>query len=64
MSRRGRYTFQNHKFFTNIGTLNNTLKLNLVQRSIRLKLNKILALPTLLFISEIWTLIQFVKNRL
>jgi hypothetical protein len=38
-----------------LGLLNNTLKPNLVQRSTRLKLYKTLALPTLLYGIEIWT---------
>jgi hypothetical protein len=36
-----------------LGLLNNTLKPNLVQRSTRLKLYRTLALPTLLYGSEI-----------
>jgi hypothetical protein len=47
-----------------LGLLNNTLKPNLVQRSTRLKLYKILALPTLLYGIEIWTVKQCDKNRL
>jgi hypothetical protein len=43
------------KFLQILGLLNNTLKPNLIQ-STRLKLYKILALPTLLYGSEIWTL--------
>jgi hypothetical protein len=39
-----------------LGLLNNTLKTNLVQRSIRLKSYKTLALPILLYGSEILTL--------
>jgi transposase len=44
------------KFLQILGLLNNTMKPNLIQRSTRLKLYKILALPTLLYSSEIWTL--------
>jgi hypothetical protein len=40
------------------------LKRNLVQRSTRLKLYKTLAIPTILYGSEIWTPIQCDKNRL
>jgi hypothetical protein len=47
-----------------MGLLNNTLKPNLVQRRTRLKLYKTLALPTLLYGSEIWTIKQCDKNRL
>jgi hypothetical protein len=46
------------------GLLNDTLKPNLVQRSTRLKLYKTLALPTLLYDSEIWTNKQCDKERL
>jgi hypothetical protein len=42
----------------------NTLKPNLVQRSTRLKLYKTLALPTLLYGSEICTIKQCDRNRL
>jgi hypothetical protein len=52
------------KFLQILGLLNNTLKPNLVQRSTRLKLYKTLALPTLLYGSEIWTIKQCDKNRL
>jgi hypothetical protein len=52
------------KFLQILGFLNNTLKPNLVQRSTRLKLYKTLALPALLYGSEIWTIKQFDKNRL
>jgi hypothetical protein len=41
-----------------LGLLNNTLKTNVVQRSTRLKLYKILALPSLLYGSEILTIKQ------
>jgi hypothetical protein len=51
-------------FFTNTGLLNKTLKPNLVQRSTRLKLYNTLALPTLLYGSEIWTNKHCDKNRL
>jgi hypothetical protein len=51
-------------FLQILGLLNNALKPNLVQRSTRLKLYKILALPTLLYGSEIWTIKQCDKNRL
>jgi hypothetical protein len=47
-----------------LGLLNNALKPNLVQRSTRLKLYETLALPTLLYGSEIWTIKQCDKNRL
>jgi hypothetical protein len=46
------------KFLQILGLLNNTLKPNLVQISTRLKLYKTLALPTLLYGSEIWTIKQ------
>jgi hypothetical protein len=52
------------KFLQILGLLNNALKLYLVQRSTRLKLYKTLALPTLLYGSEIWTIKQCDKNRL
>jgi hypothetical protein len=39
-----------------LGLLNNTLKTNLVQRSTRLKLYETLALQTLLYGSDVWTL--------
>jgi transposase len=45
-------------FLQILGLLNNTLKLDVVQRSTRLKLYKTLALPTLLYGSEIWTIKQ------
>jgi hypothetical protein len=51
-------------FLQILGLLNNTLKPNVVQISTRLKLYKILALPTLLYGSEIWTIKQCDKNRL
>jgi hypothetical protein len=41
-------------FLQILGILSNTLKPNLVQKSTRLKLYKTLALPTLLYDSEIW----------
>jgi hypothetical protein len=47
-----------------LGLLDNTLKPNLVQRSTRLKLYKTLALSSLLYGSEIWTIKQCDKNRL
>jgi hypothetical protein len=50
-------------FLQILGLLNNTLKPNLVQRSTRFKLYKTLALPTLLYGSEIWTIKQCDKNR-
>jgi hypothetical protein len=52
------------KFLQILGLLNNTLKPHLVRRSTRLKLYKTLALPTLLYGSEIWTIKQCDKNRL
>jgi hypothetical protein len=52
------------KFLQILGYLNNTLKPNLVQRSTRLKLYKTLALPTLLYGTEIWTIKHCDKNRL
>jgi hypothetical protein len=52
------------KFLQILGLKNNTQKPNLVQRSTRLKLYKTLALPTLLYGSEIWTIRQCDKNRL
>jgi hypothetical protein len=52
------------KFLQILGLLNNTLEPNLVQRSTRLKLYKTLALPTLLYSSEIWTIKQCDKNML
>jgi hypothetical protein len=45
-----------------LGLLNNTLKPNLVQRSTRLKLYKTLALPTILYGSEIWKIRHCDKN--
>jgi hypothetical protein len=51
-------------FLQILGLLNNTFKLNLVQKSTRLKLYKTLALPTLSYGSEIWTIKQCDKNRL
>jgi hypothetical protein len=56
--------FKITKFLQILGLLNNTLKPNLVQRGTRLKLYKTLALPTLLYDSEIWTIKQCHKNRL
>jgi hypothetical protein len=56
--------FKITKFLQILGLLNNTLKPNLVQRSKRLKLHKTLALPTLLYGSEIWTIKQCDKNWL
>jgi hypothetical protein len=44
--------------------LNNTLKPNILHRSTRLKLYRTLAIPTLLYGSEIWTIKQCDKNRL
>jgi hypothetical protein len=52
------------KFLQILGLLNNTLIPNLIQRSTRLKLYKILALPTLLYDSEIRTIKRCDKNRL
>jgi hypothetical protein len=52
------------KFLQILGLLNNTLKPSLVQRGTRLKLYKTLALPTLLYGIEIWTIKQCNKNRL
>jgi hypothetical protein len=52
------------KFLQILRLLNNTLKPNLVQRSTRLKLYKTLALPTLLYDSQIWTIKRCDKNRL
>jgi hypothetical protein len=52
------------KFLQVLGLFNNTLKPHLVQRSARLKLYKTLALPTLSYGSEIWTIKQCDKNRL
>jgi hypothetical protein len=51
-------------FLQILGLLNNTLKPYLVQRSTRLKLYKTLALPTLLYGSEICRIKQCDKNRL
>jgi hypothetical protein len=51
-------------FLQILGLLSNILKPDLVQRNIRLKLYKTLALPTLLYGSEIWTIKQCDKNRL
>jgi hypothetical protein len=51
-------------FLQILGLLNDTLKPNLVQGSTRLKLYKTLALPTLLYGSESWTIKQCDKNRL
>jgi hypothetical protein len=56
--------FKITKFLQILGLLNNTLKPNLVQRSTRLKLHITLALPTLLYGSEIWTIKQCDKNWL
>jgi hypothetical protein len=50
-------------FLQILGLLNDTLKPNLVQRSTRLKLYKILALPTFLYCSESWTIEQCDKRR-
>jgi hypothetical protein len=47
-----------------LGLLNNALKSNLVQRRTVLKSYNTLALPTLLYGSEIWTIKQCDKNRL
>jgi hypothetical protein len=52
------------KFLQILGVLNNKLKPNLVQRNTRLQLYKTLALPALLYGSEIWTIKQCDKNRL
>jgi hypothetical protein len=52
------------KFLQILGLLNNTLKPNLVKRSTTLKLYRTLALPTLLYGSDIWTIKQCDKNRL
>jgi hypothetical protein len=43
-------------FLQILGLLNNAFKPNLFQRSTRLKLYRTLALPSLLYGSEIWTL--------
>jgi hypothetical protein len=53
--------FKITNFLQILGLLNNKLKPNLVQRSTRLKLYKTLALPTLLYGSEIWTIKQCEK---
>jgi hypothetical protein len=60
----GRHAFIITKFLQILVLLNNTQKPNLGQRISRLKLYKTLALPTLLYGSEIWTLKQCDKNRL
>jgi hypothetical protein len=52
------------KFLQILGILNNKLKPNLKQRITRLKLYKTLALLTLLYGGEIWTIKQCDKNRL
>jgi hypothetical protein len=51
-------------FLQILGLLSNTLKPNLVQRITRLKLYKTLALPTLLYGCEMWTIKQCDKSRL
>jgi hypothetical protein len=56
--------FKFTKFLQILGILNNALKSNLVQISTRLKLYKILALPTLLYGSQILTIKQCDKYRL
>jgi hypothetical protein len=60
----GTHAFIITKFLQILVLLNNTQKPNSVQRISRLKLYKTLALPTLLYGSEIWTLKQCDKNRL
>jgi hypothetical protein len=52
------------KFLQILRLLNITQKPNLVQRNLRLKLYKTLALPTVLYGSEIWTVTHCDKNRL
>jgi hypothetical protein len=56
--------FKITQFLKILGLLNNTLKPNLIQRSAILTLYKTLALFTLLYGSEIWTIKQCDKNRL
>jgi transposase len=50
------------KFVQILGLLNNTLKPNLVQRNTRLKLYETLALPNILYCSEIWTINNVTKT--
>ena len=50
------------KFAQILGILNNTFKPNLVQKSSRIKTYNALALPILLYGSEIWTLSKMDKN--
>lgn len=53
-----------NKFLQILGLLNHTLKPSLVQKHSRIKLYKTLALPTLLYGSEIWVLKQRDISRL
>jgi hypothetical protein len=55
---------QKAKFAQILGILNNTFKPSLVQKSLKIKIYNTLALPTLLYGNEIWTLKQKDKNRL
>jgi hypothetical protein len=52
------------KFLQVTGTINNVLKPNQVQKSSRMKIYNTLAIPTLIYGSEIWTLTQQNKSRL
>ncbi|KAJ4434368.1 hypothetical protein ANN_22927 [Periplaneta americana] len=52
------------KFTQILGIINNTLKAKLVQNSTRIKIYNTLALPTLLYGSEIWTLKKKDMNRI
>lgn len=52
------------KFTQILGIINNTLKAKLVQKSTRIKIYNTLALPSLLYGSEIWTLKKKDMNRI
>jgi hypothetical protein len=52
------------KFLQVTGTINNVLKPNQVQKSSRMKIYNTLAIPALIYGSEIWTLTQQDKSRL
>jgi hypothetical protein len=52
------------KFLQVTGIINNVSKPNQVQKSSRMKIYNTLAIPTLIYGSEIWTLTQEDKSRL
>jgi hypothetical protein len=52
------------KFLKILGLINNVLKPNQVQKTTRLKVYNTLAVPTLIYGSEIWTLRKQDKTRL